>query len=70
MAYKTNRQASKISEKWTRLNKKLMDSGQSLKFVDMKTVPDDVRAYITASLTEVIVTTSANVGAVFGKALH
>jgi len=47
-----------------------MDSGQSLKFVDMKTVPDDVRAYITASLTEVIVTTSANVGAVFGKALH
>jgi hypothetical protein len=68
--YKTDRQASKISAKWTRLNKRLMDSGQALNFVDMKTVPDDVRAYISACVTEAVTKKIANVGDVFCKAFH
>jgi hypothetical protein len=72
--YKTDRKASGVSAKWTRLNSKLMDSGQGLSFVDMKTVPDDVRAYITESITAAIgrgvITHDTPANTIFGKAFH
>jgi hypothetical protein len=67
--YKTQRKAKKILDKWACLNKRLMDADQELHFVDMTTVPADVRTYITEQLTTVIQQlgfSEDNVGVTFG----
>jgi hypothetical protein len=52
--YQTERQAQKISDKWTRLNKRQMAAGEALSFANTTTVPQDVRVYITESITAAI----------------
>jgi hypothetical protein len=66
--YKTEREAKKMVDKWGRLNQRLMDAEQPLQFVDMKTVPADVRVYITECLTAMSKHLDRDdVGVVFGK---
>ena len=68
--YKTEREAEKVSDKWRRLNNRLMDDGHGLQFISMKTVPDDVRVYITKAVTEAVLRGNHKVGEVFGTALQ
>jgi hypothetical protein len=52
--YDTPRQAEKWADKWQRLNAKLRKRGVDCILPDVRSVPDDVRAFITTDLTAAI----------------
>jgi hypothetical protein len=71
---KTEREAQDVVDKWTRLNKKRMNAGEALHFVDTKSVPADVRAFITNDVTTAIkqgvINPDTRQNSIFGRPLQ
>ena len=72
--FSTEAEAEKWANKWVRLNGKRMKRGGNVAMPDMKTVPKDVRAYITNDLTNAIAQHANNIGALpnvpFGRVIQ
>ncbi len=69
--YATERKAEKALRRWTSLNREQIEAGEALVLLDAKTVPDDVRLYITETIKDAIKQdTPNNPGIVFGKVLR
>jgi hypothetical protein len=68
--YETGREADKMLDKWKRLNRQRIARKQPTQFLDMTTVPDDARTYITHWLTAAVGSGDLRIGDPFGRAFH
>ena len=67
--YKTEHEANEDAAKWEQHYAEQMHRGGDLTFTDMTTVPDDVRASITASIIKALRKPKPP-GVIFGKTLQ
>jgi hypothetical protein len=63
--FDTERQAEYWSNKWTRLNDKLLKRGEACRLPNMTSVPPDVRVYITECLQQALL--EHGIGGLEGK---